>query len=198
MLCGQIKSHRTRTKQWNPSVMFSSITHNCIPAIVCSQHTWLISSNRLCCYQSSHMSPITDLFASYHTHLIHLNCFCSHVSTQIVHPSEPHAVYRTHLWSGSPFLLCCLITKSSSEWTIYYVSHTPSSGCPFVLFLLITNSSLNWTVCPSSHMQIKPKPCLMHPSSQTFYTFLMVFIQHRLRLLHRTQFLEGSLIVVSR
>ena len=38
----------------------------------------------------------------------------------------------------------------------------------------------------------------MHPSSQTFYTFLTVFIQHRLRLWHRTQFLKGSLIVVSR
>ena len=125
MLCGQRKSHRTRTKQWNPSVMFSSITHNCIPAIVCSQHTRLISSNRLCSYRSSHTFLITDMFASYHTHLVHLNCFYSHVSTQTVHPSEPHAVYRTHLWSGWPFLLCCLITSSSSEWTVCCTSHTP-------------------------------------------------------------------------
>ena len=114
-LCGQRKSHRTRTKQWNPSVMFSSITHNCIVAIVCSQHTRLVSSNRLCCYRSSHTFPITDLFATYHTHLVHLNHFCSHVSTQIVHLSEPHAVYCTHLESCWPFLLCCLITNSSSE-----------------------------------------------------------------------------------
>ena len=97
MLCGQRKSHRTRTKQWNPSVMFSSITHNCIPAIICSQHTRLINKNRLCCYWSSHTFPIIDLFTAYHTHLVHLNRFCSHVSMQTVHPSEPHAVYRTHL-----------------------------------------------------------------------------------------------------
>ena len=178
--------------------MFSSITHNCIPAIVCSQHTRHISSNHLCYYRSSHTFLITDLFAAYHTHLVKLNRFCSHVSMQIVHPSEPRVVYRTHLWSGWLFLLCCLITNSSSEWTVCCVSHTPPSGCPFLLFLLIANSSLNWTVCPSSHTQLKPEPCLMHPSSQTFYTFLTVFIQHRLRLLHRTQFLEGSLIVVSR
>ena len=178
--------------------MFSSITHNCIPAIVCSQHTWLVSINRMCSYRSSHTFLITDLFASYHTHLVHLNHFCSHVSMQTVHPSEPHVVYRTHLWSGWPFLLYCLITNSSSEWIVCCVSHTPSYGCPFLLFLLIANSSLNWTVCPSSHTQIKPEPCLMHPSSQTFYTFLTVFIQHRVRLLHRTQFLEGSLMVVSR
>src|SRR5215216_6800204 len=97
MLCGQRKSHRTRTKQWNLSVMFSSITHNCIPAIICSQHTWLVSSNCLCCYRSSHTFPITDLFAAYHTHLVILYRFYSLVSTQKVHPSEPHAVYRTHL-----------------------------------------------------------------------------------------------------
>ena len=74
------------------------------------------------------------------THIFKLNHFCSHVSTQTVHPSEPHAVYRTHLWSGWPFLLCCLITNSSSEWTVCCVSHTPPSGCPFLLFLLIANS----------------------------------------------------------
>src|SRR5215216_3894426 len=87
MLCGQTKSHHTRTKQWNPLVMFSSIAHNCIPAIICSQHTRLVSSNRLCCYRSSHTFQFTDLFAAYHTH----------VSTQTVHSSESHAVYRTHL-----------------------------------------------------------------------------------------------------
>ena len=43
-------------------------------------------------------------------------------------------------WSGWPFLLCCLITNSSSEWTVWCTSHTPSSGCPFLLFLLIANS----------------------------------------------------------
>src|SRR6266496_3837590 len=97
MLRRQSKSHRTWTKQWNPSVMISSITDNCIPAIVCSQHTWLVNRNRLCCYRSSHTFLITDLFAVYHTHLVILNRFCSLVSTQTVHPSEPHAVYRTHL-----------------------------------------------------------------------------------------------------
>ena len=171
MLSGQRKPHRTRTKQWNPSVMFSSITHNCIPAIVCSQHTRLISSNRLCSYRSSDTFLITDLFAAYHTHLDILNRFCSLVSTRTVHLSEPHAIYRTHLWSGWPFLLCCLITNSSSEWTLCCISHTPSFGCPFLFFYLIANSSLNWTVCPASHTQLKSEPCLMHPPSQTFCTF---------------------------
>ena len=161
MLCGQRKSYRTRTKQWKLSVMFSSITHNCIPAIVCSQHTWLVSSNRLCCYQSSHTFPITDLFASYHTHLVHLNRFCSHVSMQTVHPSEPHAVYRTHLWSYWPFLLCCLITNSSSEWTVCCTSHTPSSGCPFLLCCLITNISSEWTVWCTSHTPSSGCPFLL-------------------------------------
>lgn len=119
-----------------------------------SQHKHLISNNRLCSYRSLDTFLITDLFAAYHTHLVKLNRFCSHVSTQTVHPSEPHAVYRTHLWSAWPFLLCCLITNSSSEWTVWYVSHTPPSGCPFLLFLLIANNSLNWTVCPSSHTQL--------------------------------------------
>ena len=34
----------------------------------------------------------------------------------------------------------------------------------------------------------KIQPCLMHPSSQMFCTFVMVFLHHRLQLLHRTQF----------
>ena len=142
-----------------------------IPAIVCSQHTRLVSSNRLCCYWSSHTSPITDLFASYHTHLVHLNCFFSHVSMQTVHLSESHAVYRTHLWSGWPFLLCRLITNSSSMWNVCCVSHTPSSGCPFLLFLPIANSLLNWTICPSSHTQIKPERvwCIRHRKRFTHF-----------------------------
>ena len=138
-------------------------------------HIRLIRRNRLRYYRSSHTFLITDLFVAYHTHLVKLKPFCSHVSTQTVHPSEPHAIYRTHLWSGWPFILCCLITNSSSEWIVCYTSHTPSSGCQFLLFLLNANSSLNWTVCRSSHTQLKPEPCLMHPSSQTFHTFLMVF-----------------------
>ena len=187
MVCGQRKSHRTRTKQWNPSMMFSSITHNCIPAIVCSQHTRLVSSNRLCSYRSSHTFLITDLFASYHTDLVHLYVFCSHVSTQTIHPSEPHAVNRTHIESCWPFLLCCLITNSSSEWTGCRTSHTPSSGYPFLLFRLITNSELSWTVCPASHTQLKSEPCLMHPPSQTFCTFFDGYLHHHLWLWHRTQ-----------
>ena len=158
----------------------------------------LISSNRLCYYWSSHTFLITDLFAAYHTHLVKLNRFCSLVSTQTVHPSEPHVVYRTHLWSGWPFLLCCLITNSSSEWTVCCVSHTPPSGCPFLLFLLIANSSLNWTVCPSSHTQLKSEPCLMHPPSQTFAPFLMVFYTTVCDYCIAHSFVEGSLIVVSR
>ena len=175
MVCGQWKSYRTRTKQRNPSVMFSSITHNCIPAIVCSQHTRLVNMHCLCCYRSSHTFSIRDMFAAYHTHLVKLNRLCSLVSTQIVHPSEPHAVYRTHLDLADHFILCCLITNSSSKWTVCCVSHMPSSGCPFLLFLLIANGYLNWTVCPSSHTQLKSGPCLTHPPSQTFSPFWRFF-----------------------
>ena len=165
MLCGQRKSHHTWTKQWNPSVMFSSITHNYIPAIVSSQDTRLVSSNHLCCYRSSHTFLITYLFDSYHTHLVHLNRFCSHVSMQTVHPSEPHTVYRTHLWSDWPFLLCCIITNSSSEWTACRILHTPWSGWPFLLCCLITNSSSEWTGCCTSHT----------PSSgSSFLLFLLI------------------------
>ena len=35
-------------------------------------------------------------------------------------------MYQSHTpWSGWPFLLCCLITNSSSEWTACCISHTP-------------------------------------------------------------------------
>ena len=166
-------------------------------------HIRLIRSNRLCYYRSSHTFLITDIFAVYHTHLVILNHFCSLVSTQTVHPSEPHAVYRTHLdladhffvlpnhkqfirvnrmlyiahtFIWLPISFCCLITNSSSEWTLCYVFHTPSSGCPFLLFLLIANSSLNWIVCPASHTQLKSELCLMHPSSQMFCTFFDGFL----------------------
>src|SRR3990170_3992228 len=123
MLCGQSKSHRTRTKQWNPSVMISSITDNCIPAIVCSQHTRLGNRNRLYCYQSSHTFPITDLFAAYHTHLVKLNHFCSLGSTQTVHPSELYAVYRTHLHLADRFF-CVAYSQTVHPSELYAVYRT--------------------------------------------------------------------------
>ena len=113
MLCRQSKSHHTQTKQWNPSVMISSITDNCILAIVCSQHTWLVNRNRLCCYRYSHTFSITDLFVAYQTCLVKLNRFCSLGSTQTVHPSELYAIYRTHLHLAAHF--CC----STSSQTVY-------------------------------------------------------------------------------
>ena len=97
MLLFCVQWHRTRTILGNPSVMISSIADNCIPSSVWPQHTRLISSNRLCYYQSSDTFLITGLFAVYHTHLVILNRFCSLSSKQTVHPSEPHALYRTHL-----------------------------------------------------------------------------------------------------
>ena len=177
--------------------MISSITDDCIPAIICSQHTWLVSSNRLCSYRSSHTFLITDLFAAYHTHLVKLNRFCSHASTQTIHPSEPHAVYRTHLWSGRPFLLCCPITNSSSEWTVCCTSHTPSPVCPFLLLRLIANGWLNSTVCPALHTQLKSEPCLMHPPSQTLHLFWWLFYTTVCDYGIAHSFVEGSLIVVS-
>ena len=110
MLYIQSKSHHTRTKQRNPSVMILSITNNCIPAIVCSQHTRLVSMNHMRCYRSSHMFPITYLFAAYDTHLVKLNRFCSLGSTQT---SELYAVYHTHLHLAAHF--CC----SASSQTVY-------------------------------------------------------------------------------
>ena len=133
----------TRTILGNPSVMFSSITHNCIPAIVCSQHTQLVNMNRLCCYRSSHTFSIRDMFAAYHTHLVKLNRLCSLLLN--ANSSSEWTICRiSHTpSSGWPFLLCCLITNSSSEWTICCTWHTPWSGCPFLLFLLM--KTVNWT-----------------------------------------------------
>ena len=95
--------------------MILAITHNCIPAIVCSQHTWLVNRNRLCCYRSSHTFPITDMFVVYHTHLVKLNHFCSLGSTQTVHASELYAVYhykKRHtsvpFWAERKKFLSCL------------------------------------------------------------------------------------------
>ena len=160
MLCRQSKSHCTRTKQWNPSVIISSITDNCIRAIVCSQHTRLANRNRLCCYRSSHMFPIIDLFAAYHTHLVTLNRFCSIGSAQTVHPSELYAVYRTHLQLAAHF--CCSAssqTVSLSELYVVYRTRLHLVACFF---------------CSTS--------------SQTFCTFLTGFLHHHLWLWHRTQF----------
>ena len=105
---------------------FSSISHNCIPAIVCSQHTWLVNRNRLCCYVSSHTFLITDLFVAYHTHLVKLNCFSSLGSTQIVHPSELYVVYRTH-----PHLAAPTVPQ------LVYARIAIAAG---ILFLLVANS----------------------------------------------------------
>ena len=51
-----------------------------------------------------------------------------------------HMPYIAHTLTWMTIFLCCLITNSSSEWTVCFISHTPSSGCPFLLFLLIANS----------------------------------------------------------
>ena len=121
MLYRQSKSHRTRTKQWNPSVMISSITNNCILAIVCSQHTRLVNRNRQCCSRSSHTFLITDLFAAYHTHLVKLNRFRSLGSTQTVHPSELYVVYRTHLHLAARFF--CSSSSQTVHLTELYAPH---------------------------------------------------------------------------
>ena len=161
MVCGQRKSHHTRTKQWNLSVMVSSITYNCIPAIVCSQHTWLVNRNHPRCYWYSHTFPITHLFIAYHTELVKLNHICSLGSTQTVHPSEPHAVYHTHLDLTEPFLLRCLIENNSSKWIVCRISHTPSSSWPLLLCCLITNSSSEWIVCRISHTPSSRYPFML-------------------------------------
>lgn len=136
MLYRESKSHHTQTKQWNPSVMISSITDNCILGIICSQHTWLVNRNRLCCYRSSHTFPITDLFATYHTHLVKLNNFYSLGSTQTVHPNELYAVYCTHLHLVAHF--CCSASSQTVHPSEPYALHC--TGSPFLLFILIANS----------------------------------------------------------
>ena len=125
--CHGCSSHLCK---WMFNLVMQPCPYKCVYICCCSvcnpitQHTCLISSNHLCYYRSSHTFPITELFVAYHTNLVTLNRFSSLGSTQTVHPSEPHAVYRTLLWSGWPFLLGCLITNSSSKWTVCYIYHT--------------------------------------------------------------------------
>ena len=104
--------------------MISSITDNCIPAIVCSQHTRLVNRNRLCCYRSSHTFPITDLFAAYHTQPVKLNHFCSLGSTQTIHPSELYAVYRTHLHLADLFFVLPNHKQFIRVNRMLYIAHT--------------------------------------------------------------------------
>ena len=145
------KSHRTRTKLGNPSMMISSIADNCIPTSVCPQHIRVTRRNRLCYYLSFHTVLSTDLLTAYHTHLVKPNHFC--LFWLITNSSSQWTVCRlSHTsWSGWPFLLFWLIANSSFEWTICHLSHTPWARWSFLLFWLITNSSSEWTICHLSH-----------------------------------------------
>ena len=175
-------------------------------------------ATRFYCSASSQTVHLSGFFAAYHTHLVYTNRLCSFGWSQMPHIthillrwtilfsclienslSEWTVCQISHTpWSGWLFLLHSLIAHSSSKGTVFRISHTHWYGYPFLLFFLIANSSAESTVCPASHTQLKSDLCLMHPSSQAFWTFLTVLWHHRLRLLHRTQFLEGAQIVVSR
>ena len=119
-----MQSHRTRTILGKPSVMSSSITDNYIPTSICPQHTWLISSNRLYYYRSSHTFLITGMVAAYHTHLVKLNHFCSLGSTQTIHPSEPYAVYHTHLDLADRFFVLPNHKQFIRVNLMLYIAHT--------------------------------------------------------------------------
>src|SRR3989337_775767 len=105
MLCRQSKPHHTWTKQWNPSVMISSVTDNCIPAIVCSTHTRLGKLNRFCSLGSTQTVHPSELYAVDRTHLHLAARFCCSASSQKVYLSELYAVYRTRLHLATR--LCC-------------------------------------------------------------------------------------------
>ena len=148
----------------------SSITDNCILAIVCSQHTWLVNRNRLCCYRSSHTFSIADLFAACRTHLVKLNRFCSLGSMQIVHPSELYAIYRTHLHLSAHF--CCSASSQTVHWAEPYGLHHTH------------NKNLNRVWC------IRHRKC--------FAPFLTVFYNTICDYCIAHSFVEGFLIVVLR
>ena len=145
---------------------------------------------------------ITHLFAGYHTHIVKLNHLCSYGSSQTGHPSDLYAVYRTHLVLGNRLCYfgsckqftrvnCMLYITHTLIWLtvsfvlpnhkqfirvnrMLYIAHTfiwlPVSFVPPHRKQLI---ELNRMHCIAQ--QLKSEPCLMHPSSQTFCTFLTVF-----------------------
>ena len=107
---------------------------------------------------------------------------------------------RTHFWLRT---YLPRITHILFSWTVSIVlpNHTqfiPVNRMLYIAHIFIwlpvsfvpphRKQLIELNRCPSSHMQLKSEPCLMHPTSQTFCTFLTVFLHHRLQLLHRTQF----------
>ena len=126
---------------------------------------WRVHRNRRCQRTTYSINRVRLLLPSRTIILIRI---CAHISPTpwygwpfllcwvITNSSSERTACRTsHTpWSAWPFLLCWVITNSSSEWTVCRVSHTPRTGCPFLLFWLITNSSYGSTVCHVSHMRL--------------------------------------------
>ena len=116
-------------------------------------------------------------------HLIKLNCFYSLGSKQTVNPSELYVVYRTHLHLAARFY--CFASSQTGHPSEPYAVYRTRLHLAARFFCSSSLQQLIELNC-MPFMQLKPKLCLMHPSLQTFYTFLTVFIHHCLRLLHRT------------
>ena len=162
--CSVDRAYRTRTKQWNPSVMISSITDNCIPAIVCSQHTRLVNRNRMCCYRSSHTFPITDLFAAYHTHLVKLTVSVLLAQRkQFIRVNCMPYIAHTFIWLPVSIVL-------PHQKYLIQLRRTPR----------ITHATKIWTVFDVSFM------------ANVLHLFWQ-FLHHRLRLMHHTQFRQKGL-----
>ena len=91
------------------------------------------------------------------THLVTPNRLCSPHSSQMVHRSELYVVYRTYLDLAAHF--CCFVSSQIVRTNQPYAPHRTH------------NYNLNrvW--------------CIIH--RKCFASFLTVFIQQRLRLLHR-------------
>ena len=108
---------------------FAHNTHDLLIGIVCvviglPTHFWL----------QTYLSRITHILL-YWTIFVLLS---QHKQFIRVNPM----LYIAHTpWSAWLFLLCCLITNSSSEWTVCCISHTPSSGCPLLLFPLLQDAA---------------------------------------------------------
>ena len=96
MLCGQRKSRRTWTKQWNPSVIF----HQSLTIV----------------YRQS---------IAHNTHGLLAVIVCVVISLRTRLWLQTRLPHITHILLSEPFLFSCLNANSSSEWTACHISHTP-------------------------------------------------------------------------
>jgi hypothetical protein len=157
-----------------------------------SYHIRLIRSNRLCYYWSSHTFLITDLFVALTHILIYWTIFVLlSQRKQFIRVNRMPYIAHTLIWMTVSFVL-----PNHKQFirvnSMLYIAHTyiwlPYSFVPphrkqlieLNRLPFIAHATKIWTVFVAS-------------SNANVFTFFTVFMHHHLRLLHRTQFLEGSL-----